>query len=247
MQNRLHQFYREVAGVIADQNCGFNAGNAVQRGRNFHLLQVSQSVVNAGDVLVDDLFTFLGEGLFDRFLDVTDRFIHRNDIGQLEEADLHYRIDTCAQSGFLGDLQRVNSIYVDLFLDDRFLHVAGERFKYLVSRNFAVQQEGTAFADAGKHVITADVGGVVAGDEVRAGHGVLRLDRGIAETQVGYRDTAGFLGVVNKVRLNIFLGIVADNLDRVLVGTDRTVSAQTPEHAAGGVRGFGDDGFSYRQ
>ena len=44
-------------------------------------------------------------------------------------------------------------------------------------------------------------------------------------------DAAGLLGVVLEVRLDILIGVVADDLGGVLVGDDSTVTAQTPELA----------------
>ncbi len=44
---------------------------------------------------------------------------------------------------------------------------------------------------------------------------------------------AGLLRVVNEVGLNLVIGGVTDNLDGVLIGTDRTIRAETIEH--GGI------------
>ena len=53
--------------------------------------------------------------------------------------------------------------------------------------------------------------------------------------RVGNGHTAGFLGVVIKISLCIHIGVVADNLDGVFIGSNRTVSAQAPEFTAGNV------------
>ena len=45
-------------------------------------------------------------------------------------------------------------------------------------------------------------------------------------------DAAGFFGVVDKIPLGIQVCFVADDLDGVLVGANRTVGAETPELAA---------------
>ena len=73
------------------------------------------------------------------------------------------------------------------------------------------------------HVELVEVGGVVARDEVRLGDVVGGLDRGVAEAQMADRDTAGLLGVVLEVRLDLFVRVVADDFDRVLVGADGAV------------------------
>ena len=62
-----------------------------------------------------------------------------------------------------------------------------------------------------------DRAGVVAGDKVGLGHVVRRTDRGITKAQVRNGDAAGLLGVVLEVGLDVLVGVVADNLDGVLV------------------------------
>ena len=56
----------------------------------------------------------------------------------------------------------------------------------------------------------------------------------MSETQVGHGNTAGLLGVIIEVSLSVHIGVVADDLDGVLVCTYGTVSAQTPELAVDG-------------
>ena len=48
---------------------------------------------------------------------------------------------------------------------------------------------------------------------------------------MGHCDTAGLLGVIVEVSLSVHVSVVADDLDGVLVGTDSTVCAETPELA----------------
>ena len=57
------------------------------------------------------------------------------------------------------------------------------------------------------------------------------LDRLVTESQVGNGNAAGLLGVILEVCLDIFVGVIADNLGGVLVRTDGTVAAETPELA----------------
>ena len=60
-------------------------------------------------------------------------------------------------------------------------------------------------------------------DEVRGGYKVRGLDRGVSEPEVRAGISAGLLGVIVEVSLAVFLGVVADDLDGVLVGSDSTV------------------------
>ena len=79
----------------------------------------------------------------------------------------------------------------------------------------------------------------MAGNEVSLGDVVRRLDGLIAETQVRNGNAAGLLGVILEVCLDVLIGMVTDDLDGVLVCTDRTVAAETPELAADGAFGSG--------
>ena len=56
----------------------------------------------------------------------------------------------------------------------------------------------------------------------------------VAETQVGNGYAARFLGVVGEVALRVLIGVVADNLDAVLVRADGAVGAETVELAGNG-------------
>ena len=67
----------------------------------------------------------------------------------------------------------------------------------------------------------------------------------LAETQVGNCNAAGLLGVVSEVSLRVHVGVVADDLDGVLVSANGAIRAKTPELAAccafrSGVRVLGD-------
>ena len=120
--------------------------------------------------------------------------------------------------------------------DDGLLHVAGQVLEHLVVAPLGVEQEGAAFLDALEHVVAADVGRVVAGRRSRPWsirYGA--LDRALAEAQVGDGDAARFLRVVGEVALGVHVGVVADDLDGVLVGADGAVRAEAPELAADGV------------
>ena len=61
----------------------------------------------------------------------------------------------------------------------------------------------------------------------------------MAEAQVGDGQAAGLLGVVVEVALGVHIGVVADDLDGVLVGAHGAVGAQAPELTGGGASGSG--------
>ena len=74
----------------------------------------------------------------------------------------------------------------------------------------------------------------MAGNEVGLVDIVGALYRAVAETKMGDGDTAGLLGVILEVSLNVFVGVVADDLDGVLICADGAVAAETPELALDG-------------
>lgn len=57
----------------------------------------------------------------------------------------------------------------------------------------------------------------------------------VAETQVRTCDTAGFLCVIFKISLCVFICVVTDDFDGVFVCANRTVGAKTPEFAGYGA------------
>jgi len=72
----------------------------------------------------------------------------------------------------------------------------------------------------------------VHGDEFRIADEVGRADRLRAEAQVRDGQAARLLGVVHKVSLREERGVLADDLDRVLVGAHGTVAAKPVEEGA---------------
>ena len=94
-----------------------------------------------------------------------------------------------------------------------------------------VQQERAAVFDTGQYIVFVYIRLLRARYEVGFIDQIGRRNRCLAKAQVGYGDTAGFLGVVGKVCLGIHVGVVADDLDSRLVGADRTITAEAPELA----------------
>ena len=69
----------------------------------------------------------------------------------------------------------------------------------------------------------------VAGHKVGGVHQIGGTNGVVAETQVRASETTRLLRVVGEVSLAVLVGRFADDLDRVLVGTHRTVGAETVE------------------
>ena len=87
----------------------------------------------------------------------------------------------------------------------------------------------------------------MAGNKVSLVYEVSGLNGAFAETQVRNGYAARFLGVICKVSLRIHIGMVADDLDGVLVCTDGTVRAESPEFTAGCAFGSGVGVLGNRQ
>ena len=79
----------------------------------------------------------------------------------------------------------------------------------------------------------------MAGHEIRLGNQVGGVNRLGAKAQVGNRDRAGFLGVVDEVTLRVVVRIFTDDLDGVLVGAHGAVGTQSVEDGAHGLGIFG--------
>ncbi len=123
----------------------------------------------------------------------------------------------------------------------------------LLSGPLAVDQEHAArlYVTDNREALR-NIGRVMAGDKVSLVDIIGRTDRMVAETQMRNGHAAGLLGVVLEVRLYILVGVVADDLDGVLVRTNRAVAAKAPEFAFGrafrrSVRGgdFGQGGVGH--
>ena len=124
----MHDRFDDVAGKrggVVGNKFGRNIGNR-DCFRNLNLLKRGNGIVHAGQIHLDDVIAFFLEAFLNGFLDVADGFVNRNDIGELEERHLHYGIDTGAESGVFGNLQRIDIVEVDLLFNDRFLHIFGQ-------------------------------------------------------------------------------------------------------------------------
>ena len=106
-----------------------------------------------------------------------------------------------------------------------------------------VQKEGSSVNQLLYHIVLTYISRIVARYEVRLTDQVCGFNLLMSETQVGHGHTAGLLGIIIKVCLSIHIGIVADDLDGVLVRSNRTVSAKSPELA---VRGSFGSGYQFR-
>ena len=220
----------EVGSVVRNELLGLEGLGDGRR--NLDLDQGLAGSVDGGPVLLDDLLTLLDEGLLGILLDQVDGLILRQDTADLEEGGLHDSVDPRSKTSLLGDGQSVDVVEADLPVDDDLLVMAGQVLEDDVGRNGAVEQEDSALLQVVEHRIAADVCRIVAGHEVGMVDEPGHVEVALAEAQVADRDAAGLLRVVGEVGLGVLVGVVADDLDRVLVGADGTIGTETVEHAA---------------
>ena len=197
--------------------------------------QVDGLVVHIHHVLA--LLQVRGLGLL---LHVADGVLLRHDLGQGEEGGLENGVVALAHADLDGQINGVDGVELDVILGDVALGIGLQVMVQLVHIPLAVDHEHAA----GLHIVDhlkalGDIAGVVAGHEVGLVDIIRRTDGLITEAQMADGDTAGLLRVVLEVGLYILVGMVADDLDGVLVGAHGTVAAQTPELALDGAGSCG--------
>ena len=205
-------------------------------GGNVDLLIGGGAQIDGLVVHVHDVLALLQVGGLGLLLHVGDGLLLRHDLGQGEERGLEDGVVALAHTDLDGQVNGVDGIQLDVVLGNialgRGVHVVVQ----LVEVPLAVDHVDTAGLDILHHLeALGHIAGVVAGHEVSLVDIVGGTDGLVAEAQVADGHAAGLLGVILEVRLNILVGMVADDLDGVLVGAHGAVAAQTPELALDGA------------
>ena len=201
------------------------------------LLDGGAGRLDALPVHLDDVLTLLGIGLLGVVLEDLDRIelgaVGRGelDAGELEERSLEDGVRARAHAVLERDLGGVDHVELKFLVDDDLLDLVRHVVPDLGGRVGRGEEEHGARLCGLEHVVLLEVRKAVASREVRRVDEVRAADHVAAETEVGDRHAAGLLGVVLEVALREVLGVVADDLDGVLVRADRTIRAETPEHA----------------
>ena len=94
--------------------------------RQVDLEELRQRAFDRGDVLLDHLGALDGVRLLDRFADLRDRPLAREDARDGEEASLHDRVRPRAHARLAGDLGRVDDPQGDVLVHDRLLNLEGK-------------------------------------------------------------------------------------------------------------------------
>ena len=205
--------------------------------------EVVEGLAESVDVHVNDLLTLLGVLGTDIVLEEVGDLTLRKDVGEVEEDSGHDNVDTLLETDLLGDGGGINVVELELLGGDVALHGVGEVLLELLDGvPGGVEDEGTGLSDVAEHVELSDVGGVGAGDVVGVLDEVLGGDGLGAETHVGDGETTGLVGIEDGVGLGVQRGVLGDELDGLLGGTDGTIGTVTPEDALLDVVTEGLDG-----
>ena len=164
-------------------------------------------------------------------LHLLDGLVEGDDVGDLEECRLHDSIGARTESEVGRDLGGVDDVELDVVTRHVRLHVVGQRSARRSGVVDRVEQERAALFEAFQHVVLVDIRRHVACHEIGRGNKIGRRNGVVAEAQVRRGVTARLLRVVREVCLTVLVGRTADYLDRVLVGTHRSVGAQTEEES----------------
>ena len=187
------------------------------------------------DVAFDDRRPLVAVGIFHRQTDVLQRLVFRQHAGDGEEGRLHDDVDASTQAERLRQRIGVDDVDLGLLLDECMLYFQRYLGPGLVRRMGAVEQERAPRLQVMENVVALQESEGMAGDELGLIDQVRAADRRRAESQVRSRHRPGFLRVINEVALGEVVGGLADDLDRVLVGADRSIRTQAieqgPPHA----------------
>ena len=101
-----------------------------------------------------------------------------------------------------------------------------------------INENGRTGFGVTENVLLADEGELTASHEISVADEVGRANWLRAETLMGSRDGAGFLGVVNEVTLRVVVRLLADDFDGIFVRSDGAVGTEADEDTAADFGGF---------
>ncbi len=207
-------------------------------GRDLHLHERGGTRIDGAVVHIDDVLALLHIGLRGRILHVLDGLVLRDDVRQREERRLQDGVRALAHADLAGKVDGVDGVELDAVVGDIALGLGVQMMLKLFRRPLAVDHERAARLHVVHHAeALGDVGRVVAGHEVGLVHVIGAADGRVAEAQVADGHAAGLLRVVLEVGLHVLVGVVADDLDGVLVRAHGAVAAEAPELALHRARG----------
>ena len=181
---------------------------------------------------------FARVGLGDGRLDARDGRLGRQHAREREERGLHDRVDAATEAELAGEAVRVDHEQPQPLLQYRLLHLAGQMVPDGLWGVGRIQQHGRPGGGDAEYVEALEEAELVARDEMACRIEVGRADGSRTEAQVRHGDRAGLLRVVDEVALPEAVGVLGQDLDRVLVRPHRAVGAEPVEHGADLVGGL---------
>ena len=205
------------------------------------LMNSVQAGVDSLPVHLDNSVALLAVALLSGGLHVLDSIVDGHDVSQFEESRLQDGVGALAHTDLDSLINSVDGVQLNVVVSNVLLISSVQMLVQFLIGPLAVDHENAARLDILDHLHAhVDVSGVVASHEVSLVDVVGAADGLIAETQMADGNATGLLGVILEVSLNVLVSMVADDLGGVLVSTDSTVAAETPELALLGAGGGGD-------
>ncbi|CAB4853453.1 unannotated protein [freshwater metagenome] len=226
----------EIGGIAADRRATQIGGR--HGGGNRHPVQVLQRFVDCGHVAFHHDIATGAVALLDCALQLAQRIFGGQHAGEAEETGLHDGVDTAGEASISGNRGSVDGVQLQLPIDDLLLHLSGETVPHVVGAVRRVDQHRRASGSEPQHVHARQEVPLMNTHERRLVDEVAALQRTLVDAHVADGHTARLLRVVYEVRLYVQVGVRADDLRRVLVGTHGAVGAKAVEHCShlGAVR-----------
>ena len=117
-----------------------------------YFIQMRQGVVDGGEVAPDNFSAFFLISLLDRFLDMRDSLIARQNSRNREETGLHDRVDPSSHSGVACHILRIDHVELRLFLDQLLLHFTREVIPDFIRAVWGIQQKDTSGPQVFEHI-----------------------------------------------------------------------------------------------
>ena len=137
-----------------------------------------------------------------------------------------------AQTERIGNLGRVDRIKGDVPVRDIPLCLGRQVGLQLSGIIGTVDEIGPSGTDLLRNIVLVEIGGVMAGDEIRRLYIVGGTDRPVRKAQMASGKSEGLLGVILEIGLGEFVRVVIDDLHGIFVGAHSAVGAKAPELAA---------------
>ena len=198
-------------------------------GRYLYLLNCGSTCIDSGVVHIDDILALLAVRFVDSLLHLLDSLLEWDNIRNLEECRLHNGICAATQTQLGCNLGSVDDVEVDIVLCKEYLHVGWQRCASSLCIEYRVEQERATSLQTLQNIVLINIRWNMASDKVRGCYQIWRSDWLVTETKVRRGVTSRLLRVVREVCLTILVGRATDNLNRVLVGTNCSISTQTEE------------------